>query len=77
MPLGSKLFCAAQEACIFLFFTLPFTTIPEFQKMSPGRGCMGLAWMQLVCAVSTDWEAGAWAGQELVSVWIPKQGLAK
>lgn len=38
---------------------------------------MGLAWMQLVCAVSTGWEAGAWPGQELVPLWIPKKGLAK
>lgn len=46
MPLGSKLVCAAQEACISLFFTLPFTTIPEFQKMSPGKA----AWDWLGCS---------------------------
>lgn len=46
MPLGSELLCAAQGACISLFFHLPFTTIPEFQKMSPSRA----AWDWLGCS---------------------------
>lgn len=74
---GSKVLCAAQGACISLFFSLPFLTALQFQKMSFQRipeddpwgagGCMGLARMQLVCAVSTGWEAGAWPG----TGWFP------
>lgn len=75
MPLGSKLVCAAQEACIFL--PSSFHHNPRIPEDEPWEGCMGLAWMQLVCAVSTGWEAGAWPGQELVPLWIPKQGLVK
>lgn len=70
MPLGSKLLCAAQGACISLFFPLPFPTAPQFQEDEfwripedkPWEGCMGLARIQLVCAVSAGWEAGAWPG---------------
>lgn len=46
MPLGSKLLHAAQGPCISLFFHLPFTTIPEFQKMSRGKA----AWDWLGCS---------------------------
>lgn len=38
---------------------------------------MRLAWMQLVCTLTTGWETGAWPGQELVPLWIPKWGMAK
>lgn len=42
------------------------------------NGCMGLAEMQLVCAISAGWEAEAWgAKQELVPLWRPKWGWAR
>jgi len=85
MPLNSRLLYAAQGACISLFFSLPFPTAPQFQKMSfggfqkisPGRAagdCLGCSWCVLSVLAGRQ-EPGQ--AQELVPFWRPKWGWAR
>lgn len=66
MPLCGRLLCAAQGACIYFFLPFPHSpAIPEDEfwripEDGPWEGCMALARMQLVCAVSAGWNTRAW-----------------